>query len=309
MADLERSELVGTVIDGHYRLVEILGIGGTGVVFEATRLHDAHPVVLKVLRHTYAQHVDLRRRLLREAEISQRLSHPGLARFLDTGRLEDSSPYLVAERLRGESLSRLLRRFGTLSVQETSVIFARVASILHHVHGAGYVHRDIKPEHILLDRRRDGGLDVKLIDFGVCASETAPSDERARERGRVFGTPSYCAPEQACGDPEVDGRADVFGMGVCVFECLAGRLPFRASNVTSLLKRILREDAPRVGLVTSHVGVEMDALVARAMAREREQRYPSARAFARALQPFAGSAASIERRLAATVRSASAIAA
>ena len=119
----------------------------------------------------------------------------------------------------------------------------------------------------------------------MCAAATAPADERERERGRVYGTPSYVSPEQASGNPDVDGRADVFGLGIVLFEALAGRVPFNASNVTALLRRIIREDAPRVGLVAPSVDRAMDSLIARTLAREPDDRFPTARALHRALAP------------------------
>jgi serine/threonine-protein kinase len=150
---------------------------------------------------------------------------------------------------------------------------------------------------VLLDRTDSGALDVTLLDFGVCAAETAPSDERNRENGRVFGTPSYVSPEQAGGNPEVDARADVWALGVVMFEALTGRLPFSAPSVSVLLRRIIREDAPRVGLVAPHVSWEMDAVVARALSREPEERFPTARALGRALAPIVGDRLDAERRL------------
>ena len=116
--------------------------------------------------------------------------------------------------MRSESLSSYLRRCGPLGPEQISVIVARLASVLHSVHRHGYVHRDIKPEHILLNRGAHGELDLHLLDFGVCAADTAPVEERGRERGRVYGTPSYASPEQASGNPYVDARADLFGVGV-----------------------------------------------------------------------------------------------
>ncbi len=298
----ERSDLKGTVLEGRYRVGATIGVGGTGVVFESTRLADGATVVVKVLRPTYAGSSDLCRRLRREAEVARAVPHPGITPVLDEGLLEDGSPFIVMPRLGGESLTRLILRTGVLGVAETAAITCRVAAILHAAHARGYVHRDVKPEHILLDRGAGGELEVVLLDFGVCAADTAPTDERERERGRVFGTPSYVSPEQASGDPYVDGRADIFGLGVVMFEALAGRVPFAASDVTALLRRIIREDAPRVGLIASHVDLDLDAVVARALSRDPDRRWPTARALSRALIPFAASRPRTERMLAARLR-------
>jgi serine/threonine-protein kinase len=170
------------------------------------------------------------------------------------------------------------------------------------VHSRGYVHRDVKPEHILLDRNAGGTLDVTLLDFGVCASDYAPREERERESGRVYGTPTYVSPEQASGNPDVDARADVYALGVVMFECLVGRVPFSAKDVTALLRRIIREDAPRVGLILPEVSRELDAIVARCLSRDPGNRFPSTRALARALSSQVGDRIDTEHRVAARLR-------
>ena len=277
-------------------------MGGTGVVFEGTRLSDGYGVVIKTLRPVYAYNADLCRRLKREAEVARRVAHPGIVPVLDEGTLPDGSPYLVLERIHGEPMNHLLRRVGILGVQETLAILRRVCDILHRAHAAGYVHRDVKPEHMVLDRTPDGELKIWLLDFGVCAADTAPAGEKDRERGRVFGTPSYVSPEQASGNPDVDARADVFGLGILVWEALAGRVPFSGSTVTNLLRRIIREDAPRLALNAPQIGRELDAVVARMLARTPDKRYASARAVARAIAPLLEDARGTERMLAANLR-------
>jgi serine/threonine protein kinase len=307
MDGTERSDLRGRTLDGRYRLGDILGIGGTAVVFEADRLSDGEPVVVKVLRPTFVDNPDLVRRLRREIEVFRNVRHPGLVPMYDEGILSgfpgaDGSPYLVMERVYGECLQRLLRRTGTLSADLVGAIAMRVASILHAAHAQGYVHRDVKPEHILMDRDENGSLRVRLLDFGVCASVRAPKDERDREIGRVFGTPSYVSPEQASGDPDVDARADVFGLGIVMFEALTGRLPFSGSNVANLLRRIIREDAPRAALIRQDLHHAFDAVVAASLARDPEDRFPSMRSLSRALNPIVADRASIDRRLTSVLR-------
>jgi len=298
----ERCELRGQILDGRYRVGTAIGMGGTGIVFEAERLATLERVVIKMLRPAHAGNPDLISRLSREVEVARRVFHPGIVPVIDQGTLDDGSPYLVMKHMRSESLASYLRRYGGLAAPELSVIIARLASILHSVHRHGYVHRDIKPEHILLNRGGYGELDVHLLDFGVCAAETAPPEERARERGRVYGTPSYASPEQASGNPFVDARADLFGVGVTMFEALTGKLPFTAPDVTAVLRRIIGESAPRVKLLSPHVDDDMDALVARLLSRSPAARYPSARALMRALEPWLRERVRTERGLAATLR-------
>ncbi|MFO0694256.1 MAG: serine/threonine-protein kinase [Polyangiales bacterium] len=302
MSTDERSELRGTVLDGLYRIGPAIGVGGTSVVFESTRLTDGATVVVKTLRPMFAHHADLERRLRREAEVARRVPHPGIVPVRDVGLLPDGSPYIVLERMHSESLSRLLRRRGLLEPDEAAAIGLRLASILHSVHQAGYVHRDLKPEHVLLDRTEGGALRVSVLDFGVCASESAPLDEKDRERGRVFGTPSYVSPEQAGGNPDVDARADLYGLGVTLYESLTGELPFSASSVSALLRRILREEAPRVSHRMAGIPRVLDEVVAGLLRREKDHRFPSARAVGRALAPAVADRLAVERRLAQSLQ-------
>lgn len=299
----ERSELRGQIIEGRYRVGARIGIGGTGVVFEAERIEDGASVVIKTLRPCFVDHPDLGRRLRREAEVSRNVGHAGIVPVFDEGTLEDGSPYIVMDRVHGESLSKLLLRRGTLTCEETSAIAIRVCSILHASHQQGYIHRDVKPEHVILDRDESGNLIVHLLDFGVCSSPTAPTDEREREDGRVFGTPSYVSPEQASGQVDIDGRADLFSLGILIFECLTGKQPFRASNVSNLLLRIIREDAP---MVDEHCVEDLppgfSAIVQKCLARDVESRFASARAVARALVPYAEDRVAIERYVASNLR-------
>lgn len=300
-ASTERSELRGRLLDGRYRIGHAIGTGGTGIVFEAERLATLEQVVVKMLRPAYAGNPDLISRVRREVEVARRVFHPGIVPVIDHGTLCDGSPYVVMRHMRSESLSSYLRRRGPLRPRQVAVIMARLASVLHSVHRHGYVHRDIKPEHILLNRGSYGELDLHLLDFGVCAADTAPADERSRERGRVYGTPSYASPEQASGNPYVDARADLFSVGVTMFEALTGKLPFTGPDVTAVLKRIIREDAPPMNLFAPRVCDGIDAVVCKLMRRNPAGRLPSARALMRALDPWLVERVRTERLLTATL--------
>lgn len=298
----ERGELRGKTLDGRYRIGRRIGLGGTGVVFEADDCHEGEVVAIKTLRPCFVSHPDLGRRLRREGEVAARVRHPGIVPITDEGTLEDGSPYMVMPLLTGESLSRILLRLGSLPVETVLSLTSRVAAILHSAHCAGYVHRDVKPEHVLLDRSPSGELLVYLLDFGVCASKDAPDDERAREQGKVFGTPSYVSPEQAAGHNDVDGRADLFSLGILMFEALSGRVPFCANSVSKLLLRIIREEAPRVSDVVPSIAPAIDDVVARLMARDREDRFPSARALSRALSLHVQHKGEVERGITSLLR-------
>jgi serine/threonine protein kinase len=302
----ERADLTGQTLDGRYRVERRIGLGGTGVVFQATQLRDNSKVALKTLRPCFVEHPDLGRRLRREAEVARRVRHPGIVPTLDEGTLTDGSPYVVMPLLYSESMSRLLLRKTVLPVDMVAALVSRIAAILHAAHCSGYVHRDVKPEHLLLEPSPTGDLVAYLLDFGVCSSEDAPVDERERERGKVFGTPSYVSPEQAAGECDIDGRADLFSLGVLAFEALTGRLPFSGSSVSKLLLRIIREDAPRVSDLMPKIDPAIDDIVARLLARDPNDRFPSARAVARALAPYVGDRKIVERQIASAVKTSAA---
>ncbi len=282
----ERSELCGKTLDGKYRVLHRIGLGGSGIVFEATCLSDRSVVAVKMLRPQFIRNVDLNHRLRREAEVSRRVRHPGIIPVIDQGTLIDGSPYIVMRRMYGESLSRLLLRVRGLRSDHVMAIALRLAPILHSVHSAGYTHRDIKPEHILLNRSTTGNLLVYLLDFGVCASSRMSEDDRNRELGKVFGTPVYVSPEQAAGNPDVDGRADLFSLGIVLFEALTGRMPFSGTTIPKLLLSILRQDAPRTRTINPDITPELDDIVASLLSREPEERLSSARVLSRVLAPL-----------------------
>lgn len=297
----ERSELSGQTLDGRFRVGPRLAGGGTGIVFDGMCLHSHKPVALKTLRPHLIHQTDLATRLRRELEVSRSVLHPGIVRFFGEGTLPDGSPYLVMPRLRGVSLGRLMDRYGELPTHIVLLIASRLSSVLHSAHMAGYVHRDVKPEHVLLTETPQRELRVHLLDFGVCWSAAADAAERKRESGRVFGTPHYVSPEQAAGESIVDGRADMFGLGVVMFEALTGSVPFSASTITKLLVKIIRDDAPRVADLIE-IEPAVDELVAQLLARQPEARIQSARALSRALLPYAPLRAEAERQLLSYVR-------
>lgn len=298
----ERSELCGEILGGKFRIIRRIGLGGTGVVFEATSISDGSIVAVKMLRAEFATNLDLGMRLLREAEVSRKVRHPGVIPVLAHGTLSDSSPFIVMRRMYGESLSRLLLRYKGLPSPCVAALTIRIASILHSVHCAGYTHRDIKPEHILLNRSTTGDLLVYLLDFGICASSHMSQQDRQRELGKVFGTPTYVSPEQAAGKIDVDGRADLFALGIVLFETITGGLPFSGSTVPKLLLRIMRQDAPRIRSLIPTIEPDFDDIVARLLSRSPENRPSSARALSRLLLPIARDRYRSERNIASLLQ-------
>jgi len=275
-----RKELWGALLDGLYRLGEPVGTGATGVVLRAWRETDGREVVVKVLKQSLAHRSDLALRLRREGDAARAIRHPGIVACLDEGNLQDGSPYVVFERLHGESLLRLIRRRGPLPVNQAIAIVRRAARVLAAVHQAGYVHRDIKSEHIWLSVDR-GALHVSLLDFGVCQPPAA--DMTGSLACQVLGTPGYLAPEQAAPSAPATPRADLYGLGASLFEALTGRPPYSGLNAASVLRQALSEDAELVGRIRANVPRNLEALVQSLLARDPRARPLNTRMVERAL--------------------------
>jgi serine/threonine protein kinase len=290
-----RKELWDRILDGRYQLGRPLGRGGTAVVF-AARGADGQPVAIKMLLPREAHVRELCERLEVEAEVSLHVRHPGIVACLDRGRLYDGSPFVVFERLHGQSLLSLLKARGPLPSAEAIVIFRALARVLSAVHAAGYVHRDVKPEHILLSEER-GMLRVHLIDFGVCQPRVGFA-MAAREPGRVFGTPGYAAPEQILAEGRIDARADLFAFGASLYQTLSGLPPYGDGNVAVLMRRTLEDTPLRLSRLCPHITARLDDCMQRLLARNPDARPLNARVLERALmQTFDTDLARAEQRV------------
>ena len=229
---------LGRVIDGRYRIEGVLGAGGVGVVYRAEHTGLRQPVALKVLRHGYEDRGLLRRRFEREATVLSQLRHPNIVGLTDYG-ISDGVPYLVMELLAGRTLADLLDDDGPPEPEVAIEIVRSIARGLAFAHARGVLHRDLKPANVFLQALPDDPHHVKLLDFGL-AKILADEDDLAGEptltkAGTIVGTPAYMAPEQGAGQ-RVDARADVYSVGVLLFELLTGYPPFVSERRAELLR-------------------------------------------------------------------------
>lgn len=234
--------LVGTTIDGRYRLTGHIASGGMGAVFRAEHVYMRKDVAVKVLRPDLTTASDIVERFRREAEIAASLEHDNIVRVTDFGRSPDGYLFLVMELLHGESLFDRARRLGPLPVEEVVPILSQVCAGLEAAHRRGVVHRDLKPENVFLHRLDAGGTIAKILDFGI-AKITDPTSASATHPGMVVGTPEYLSPEQALGS-SVDSRADIYAVGLIAWRVLAGRHPFRADDPRALLMMQATQEVP-----------------------------------------------------------------
>jgi serine/threonine-protein kinase len=270
----------GKILAGSYRIVRLLGEGGMGKVYEAAHVRlTKKRYAVKVLHAGAADNAEVYARFRREAEIATEIGHPHIVEVHDFNASEEGQPFIVMELLTGHDLGGLLgQKGGRLSRQELIPILAQVASGLGAAHERGVVHRDLKPENIYLTRDAEGSVQVKLLDFGLSTIKHQRS--RLTQGGAIMGTPDYMAPEQAKGEiTDVDQRTDIFALGVIVYQCLSGRLPFDAPTPLGVLYKVVNEQPRLLAEEIPGLSAETDAIIGRAMAKSREDRYGSVEAF------------------------------
>ena len=260
-----------------YRLDELIGRGGMASVWRATDTVLGRSVAVKRLHPALIADEEHAERFRREAMLVARLSHPNLVRLLDRGEDADG-PYLVMELVEGENLKSLVRREGALPPEEAVRICVEVGRALAYAHAQGVVHRDIKAQNVLLTR--DGG--VKLTDFGIARLMEADGEPGLTRTDMLVGSADYLSPEQADGRP-VDARTDVYSLGIVLYECLTGRLPFPGEGFVAVAMRQCSEPLPDPRALAPAVPGWLAATAQRAAAKEPADRYPDAAAFVAAL--------------------------
>lgn len=256
-----------------------------GVIYQATHSVIGRTAAIKVLSTRYSSDKNMIKRLHREARAVNQIGHPNIIDIFDFGQTPDRREYFVMEYLPGHSLAQLLEKHGRLPWSLVAPIVTQILDALAAAHDQGIVHRDMKPENILVVQS-SGEVTAKILDFGIAKSVgLGPEGERLTKAGVVLGTPEYIAPEQIRGK-QVDGRADLYGVGVMLFEMVMGRRPFEAEQVISLLMAHLKQPVPQMDDIPLPLGVPefVPAVVNRALAKDPVQRFPDARTFARALE-------------------------
>ncbi|HEV8321578.1 MAG TPA: serine/threonine-protein kinase [Myxococcota bacterium] len=236
----EPGDLVGQVV-GNYRVLDYLGSGGMGAVYLAEHSRIGQAVALKVLHLDLASDAKQVRRFEDEARAAARAGHRNIVQVFDFGELPDGRSYFVMERLKGRSLAALVAGGGMLPVVQALTITREIALALGAAHRSGVVHRDLKPDNVFLVDEDGDTVSVKVLDFGIAKLQRDPGRKGLTEAGLVFGTPQYMSPEQASGSGDLDGRADLYSLGVVLYEMLAGTVPFKGQPGEVLARHILKE--------------------------------------------------------------------
>jgi eukaryotic-like serine/threonine-protein kinase len=275
----------GGVLDGRYRLLGKVGEGGVGTVYKAEHLWMRRPVAIKFLHRKVTSSAEVVKRFAREARLSGQIQNPHCVSVFDFARAPDGTFYLVMEYIHGESLRDLFRREKAISLSRAAPIFEQLITALGAAHMVGIVHRDVKPENVMLQPDGDSYF-VKILDFGIARRWTAFSDA-SRDLtvpGRTLGTPEYMAPEQAMGQ-SLDGRADLYAVGCLLFEALAGRRPYPQEDPITLMRAHVNEPIPKLQSIPGlKISSGADFLLKKALAKKPEERFPDAAAFVESLR-------------------------
>src|SRR5213595_3438195 len=281
-ADKALATRLSQALGSSYTLEGEIGRGGMGVVFNARDERLKRQVAVKVLPPELAFREEIRLRFLREAETAARLSLPHVVPIHSVGEGPDGLVYFVMAYVDGESLGAKLKRRGRLPPEEARRIMLDTADALGAAHALGIIHRDVKPDNILLEGSRGR---VVVTDFGIAkALSSTTGSATLTATGVAIGTPHYMSPEQAAGDREIDGRSDIYSLGVVTYQMLAGELPFQAPTVPGILMKHITERAPLITDRRPEVPEDLAACVMRSLEKDPEDRWPTADALRRALE-------------------------
>jgi serine/threonine protein kinase len=279
----------GDLLAGKYRIERVLGVGGMGVVVAARHEQLDQLVAIKFVREDALGNEDAIERFLREARSAVRLKSDHVARVIDVGKLDSGAPYMVMEFLDGDDLARVLEERGPMTPDTAVALVLQACDAVAEAHAAGIVHRDLKPENLFLTKTVAGRPKVKVLDFGVSKSSgmtTGGQGALTRTRS-MLGSPLYMSPEQMRSAKDVDARADVWALGVVLFQLLTCRWPFEAQSMPELCLKVVTEPPQSIASLRPDLAPGLVAVIERCLEKNPVSRYADAAALAEALEPFA----------------------
>jgi serine/threonine-protein kinase len=286
----------GDVVADKYRVDRVLGEGGMGIVVAATHEHLDQRVALKFLLPAMAANPEIVQRFVREARAAVRIHSEHVARVLDVGTY-DGSPFMVMEYLEGGDLAQVLAERGELPVGDAVGYLLEACEAIAEAHSLGIVHRDLKPANLYLARRSGGKPSVKVLDFGISKAPATGTEANLTRTSALMGSPSYMSPEQLVSAASVDFRADIWALGVVLYEMLTRQLPFTAQSMPELVGTILQQTPAPIVSLRQGVPVGLQSVVDRCLQKDPAQRFANIAELARALLPFGPSRSedSVER--------------
>jgi serine/threonine-protein kinase len=295
----------GQVLEGKFRIERIVGEGAMGLVAEATHLNLDERVALKFLRREARERPNIVMRFAREARAAAKITSDHVARVYDVGGTQDGSPFIVMEFLEGMDLEVVLVKEGRLDVMDAAEHVIQACEGLTAAHVIGVVHRDIKPANLFrVDRA--GTREIKLLDFGISKAAISGTfddiDLASADTTQIMGSPHYMSPEQIRSTKDVDARADLWSLGVVLYELITGATPFTATEVTAIIAQVLHEQHRPVRVLVPDIAPDLEAIIDRCLEKDPEKRYQSAADLAVALVPFAPKRARAVAERAAAMR-------
>src|SRR6185295_4303779 len=281
------NSFVGSVLDGQYQIEDLLGKGGMGAVYRARHILLGDRVAIKLLPPEMRSNTEWLRRFQREGQAARRFRHPNAVTVYDLRTSADGVIYLVMEYVEGTTLDVELKRHGKFSPAEAVKMLGPVMSVLNAAHAMGVVHRDLKPENIMIGKAGTSGEPtVKLLDLGIAKLREVAGAEKTGNTaltiaGQMLGTPYYMSPEQwgelpDDGSSEIDGRADIYSLGVVFYEIIAGKRPFSCVTILELRKQHVSETPKPLHEVAGNVPEEFSKAIARSIAKDRDDRQATA---------------------------------
>ncbi|MBX9685968.1 MAG: protein kinase [Candidatus Obscuribacterales bacterium] len=287
-----KDPLIGMLIQDRYRVESLVAKGSMGVIYKATQEAIGRVVAIKVMHGYLVNDDESMKRYHKEAKAASRLNHPNITTVYDFGVLASGQPYIVMDLLQGKALADVLAQRGQLTVGQTLMVMNQVCLALGEAHARGVVHRDIKPENIVIEELPDGkNIQVKVVDFGIAtfAQEGEDTIGKITKTGTVCGSPFYMSPEQ-CDAGKTDARSDLYSLGIVLFECLTGKVPFESKDIYLVLSMQVKDPPPRMGKLRPDLefSAEMEKFVAKALAKDKDARFQSAQEFWEALAAAGG---------------------
>ncbi|MBK9260386.1 MAG: serine/threonine protein kinase [Polyangiaceae bacterium] len=282
---------IGDVLDGKYKIIRVLGRGGMGVVMAAVHVQLGHRIALKFLSRSGAKNEETLARFALEARAAAMIRSEHATRILDIGRLEGGEPYMVLEMLEGSDLGAHVTRRGALSIADAVTYVLEACEAIAEAHSLGIVHRDLKPDNLFLATRPDGTQIVKVLDFGISKFSSLANDKLGMgpvltTTSAVIGSPMYMSPEQLRSTRNVDHRSDIWSIAVTLYELISGQIPFPWQSMAELSAAILKDAPVPLSDRIRAVPPELDAVMARCLEKNPDDRYANIAELAWALVPF-----------------------
>jgi serine/threonine-protein kinase len=288
----------GDILAGKYRIDKILGIGGMGVVVAAHHIHLDDRVAIKFLLPDALANRETVARFAREAQAAVKIKSEHVARVADVGTLDNGAPYMVMEYLDGGDLANWLEKRGAMPVEQAAEFLLQACEAIAEAHALGIVHRDLKPANLFVVKRPDGGLSVKVLDFGISKRTGLGASEAGMTRTTaVMGSPLYMSPEQMQSSKDTDPRSDIWALGIILYELITGDAPFVADTMPELVLKIVSSPPPLLRTKRPDAPVALEQIILKCVEKDRSKRYQNVAEFAAALVDYAPKRArvSVER--------------